>query len=325
MVQLLRIACMEIVGSIRTADDKSTDTNASEATGLYLHEACHGARSIWLLMTQCIRGYQPAHDDAQLIKPLVSALASVVQFLLGRLHQYCLKQADDRSKLYLRKTKSRRSNTKATKQREAKSAQLFKHNCGTITSLIAHMLASTTSLHQAHPTVFEAVTCMFLDHLGSSMSLQLFGDAENKVEFGSLKPPRGPQDVAHTETNDAMLTTQLEAPYLIRVLCGLNPSLERVIRSEASNTSSGTLLAVANLGAVTRVRLQNTLLRGIFGDEDTAFANAFDRVEPEDIANPHGDTEIYELDENSRDWFLGQVWENLGWDVLFRQQRNNLE
>lgn len=316
----MRDACVAIIGSIQIADDRSTDAKATKTVGLSLHEACHTAKSIWWLITKCLREQRPTSGNAKLLERLVPALSSVVQFLLGRLHQYCLDEADDRSKLSSRRTGSRKSNTKATIQRSLEATELFKYNCNTISSLLAHMLASTTILQPKCPVAFEAVACTFLDHLGSSISLHLFGDPENNTDSKGLMPPRGPQDVAHIATDDAILTTQLEAPYLVHILRGLTRPPEARNKGGSRHTFTRLISSGASFGANTLERLQNTLLRGIFDDEDMAFANSLRRVETEDALTSLPGTEMNEVDENSRNWFLSQVWENLGWDILFRKQ-----
>lgn len=70
-----------------------------------------------------------------------------------------------------------------------------------------------------------------------------------------------------------------------------------------------------SISAKTRTRLQNTLLRGVFGEDAASIGESLRRPLDLNINLPH------EADMNGRlddvdSWFKKEVWELVGWDVL---------
>jgi len=114
----------------------------------------------------------------------------------------------------------------------------------------------------------------------------------------------------------------MEAPYLVYILDNIMVFLDR---HQALRRSRSTPLfslskdsTVSNMAFAMRVKnkLQTSLLRGVFGDQDEALQGGLRRPSPsaqdemEDVSAPSG------LEEGSPEWFTSEVWRILGWGIL---------
>jgi len=313
---IIHLACDTIIETCRNAQDTTISKAAKQSQPPTLNEVCVAAKNIWSILLSKLRSDSSSLEKADNPYPAVlSAICAVVETFLGRLHQYCLDEADRRMKLRNKNTRTRRPKTKGPAEDDFEKARLSKHNCGLVTSVLTYMLAIATTLHQSHQCLFEAVTSIFLKHLGSAMSLHLFGDPNGACDGKDLACPRGIEDVSHIEIKDALLTTQLEAPYLVGILRALMHS--KVSGDDTFDPDKYTKdIRKSRVNSVVLYRLQVQLVRGIFGDDFEAGAGSSDTgARPPNVDSA-------QLCENIRqntgdeDWFLSQVWELIGWDIL---------
>lgn len=75
---------------------------------------------------------------------------------------------------------------------------------------------------------------------------------------------------------------------------------------------------ISNNTFATKIRnkLQHTLLRGVFGDDDESFKEAIRRP---DMKIVDDDVDVAcNGRENAGEWFVGEVWALVGWDSLTR-------
>lgn len=313
---IIHLACDTIIETCRNAQDATASHTSKQPQPPTLNECCIAAKNIWSMLFSKLRSDTSSPENANdTYDAIVAPFCMVVETFLGRLHQYCLDEADRRMKLAKRNNNIRRSKAKAPLHKDFGKSKLFKHNCGIIASALAHMLAIATTLQQKHQRLFEAIASIYLKHLGSAMSLHVFGDPNNSDDGGLLAPLRGIEDVSHIETKDALLTTQLEAPYLVTVLKGL-------MRSEGSTNDISKLndhqtnTRDNRISSVVLHKLQSRLIRGIFGDDIEPNAGSGSmhvrpmNVDPAEYCE--GPSQNYE----SEDWFLSQVWHLIGWDIL---------
>lgn len=310
---IIQLACDTIIETCRDAQDTTISKAAKQSQPPTLNEVCVAAKNIWSILLSKLRSDNSSLEKADNPYPAVqSAICAVVETFLGRLHQYCLDEADRRMKLRNKNTGIRRH---GPAEDDPEKARLSKHNCGLVTSVLTYMLAIATTLQQSHQYLFEAVTSIFLNHLGSAMSLHLFGDPNGACDGKVLACPRGIEDLSHIETKDALLTTQLEAPYLVGILKALMYS--KVSGDDTSDPDKYTKdRGSSRISSVVLHRLQVQLVRGIFGDDFEAGAGSGEtgaRPPNVDSAQSCENTGQSTRDE---DWFLSQVWELIGWDIL---------
>lgn len=246
----------------------------------------------------------------------VYALVQLFQNILGHLHTVTATQADKTCK---------------QKVRTAKQQPLPHSNqngmCVSLTKLAIQFFEALDLSQPSHNRVLEGLICVFLDHLGSSLSLVVFADvdapASQTPHLGFL-PPRGLLDTSGLDRKAAIRTIEYEACYLVTILRHLLLCIDKqqpLLRSESVPllTFRKTLATSdCSLSARVQERLQNTLLRGVFGDDDESFKDAFQRsgfsaVEAGfSIASSGG--------EEPGEWFIGEVWRLLGWHILTGQK-----
>jgi hypothetical protein len=141
-----------------------------------------------------------------------------------------------------------------------------------------------------------------------------------------ILPPRGLTHAAQNDIETAIRAVTTEAPYLV---CILRKAVEVVHSStKAMSKRSLSLFTLPDpdstngkdLRRLVEEALQRTLLRATFGDEDQAFSASLRRNTDEIEHNLGQMGDELRPDEESAEWFIGQVWEHLGWDVLSGQR-----
>ncbi|KIV87540.1 hypothetical protein PV11_03079 [Exophiala sideris] len=176
--------------------------------------------------------------------------------------------------------------------------------------------------HDVHCELLEGFLCALLDHVGSSLSQIVFSDSKSR-DAGIL-PPKGLLDDARSDSQRAVDVVKVEGPYLV---CILRQALA-FLHANAENTSKQGMLLFSlreptkdkTLRHLIEATLQNTLLRGVFGDDDSTCYDALRRGKGSlnhDMDKMLADST---LEEDSADWFIGQLWEHLGWDILSRKR-----
>ena len=260
------------------------------------------------------------NDQEDMFTSAISTTTRLFQTMLGCLHQIALDEVARREREEQRKSKKHKSNTKAVKTSGPDSEVLCKTNLAALMQMLSIFFAQLEHFHKSDRVLYECICSALLDHIGSSLSLLVFLDPQS--EETGLKSVTGIVDVAHLEPESAISTARLSAPYLVRVLrtaLGSAAKDDRGGKGQTQRVPGNTSIDRSSHGALqlrAEERLQHTLLRGIFGDEDERFPDALLRAEEMD-GDVHQETveEAYE-EQDSSDWFIGQVWELLGWDIL---------
>nr|KAK5447204.1 hypothetical protein LTR18_002783 [Exophiala xenobiotica] len=193
--------------------------------------------------------------------------------------------------------------------------------CKIITKTLIKMILLLNLSRDAHCEVLEGILCALLDHIGSVLSLLVFSDSSGKAEgVVGILPPTGLIDAAHEDLESAVESAKLEGPYLI---CILRKAMEFLQSNTNSMSERGLLLfsprkatGDRNLRQSIEETLQNTLLRGVFGDDDDTFHNSLRRREIN--VEPDLNKLMQEItpDATSSEWFIGQLWEHLEWSIL---------
>jgi hypothetical protein len=150
------------------------------------------------------------------------------------------------------------------------------------------------------------------------LSLVVFSDPKRRG--AGIVSPKGLLDDPHAGSENAVRIVKVEGPYLV---CILRQALDFLHANTANMSERGVLLfslqpptQEKSLRHLIEATLQNSLLRGVFGDADDTFYNAFRR--DEGVLNHDLDQIVEEMkpEEESAEWFIGQLWEHLGWDIL---------
>lgn len=251
------------------------------------------------------------HVDTAMV---ASQAGPVITMFIHRLRKYCLDEAVAAKESLKRWNSMKKANTKKVRAKDTERQELFRHNCDVLALAIAHIMAEATRLQADHVEIFEAISSIFLGHLGSAVSLLLFEDTSDNKE-GGLLPPSTLKQALHVNILDAIHGVKLEAPFLITIL----KSLVYTKEPQTAESQSWQLYQ----DNVVLEMLQRSLLRGMFGTEsetDSAKTAQSQNVHPPKEGMSEAATR---QEENDGNWLLSQVWDFLGWDVLFKDDTSN--
>jgi hypothetical protein len=235
------------------------------------------------------------------------ALHSVVRFfqqILGHLHAVSATRSGESTACGKRNSQSR---PRGTKQNHFSGSD-FDEACTVLARLAVHFMKELDPSKLVHEKLLEGLACVFLDHLGSSLSLVVFADISDAglgARSLGVLPPRGLLDTAEVGSRVAMSTATYEAGYLI-------PILEQLMLLMGNQQS--TAADSSHFAAKIRDKLQSTFLRGVFGTDDETFKDALASRLGEE---PDGGVEVASGEKAGRsEWVVGEVWRLLGWDIL---------
>jgi len=249
----------------------------------------------------------------------VYAVVLLFQKILGHLHAVAARKECTTGK----HDKSTKLNKQRIIKQHTSPIPHFGEICMALTKLAIHFFEALDLSQLSHNRALEGLVCVFLDHLGSSLSLVVFANVDDTASQAGktgVLPPRGLLDISDLDLKDAIRTTQHEACYLVIILRHLMLCIDK--KQSLMKSGSVPFLTLKkspntnNNGFAARIRdkLQNTLLRGVFGDDDESFKNALrgsavNAVDDEvDIARTGR--------EEPGEWFVGEVWRLLGWTTL---------
>lgn len=193
--------------------------------------------------------------------------------------------------------------------------------CKSPSKMLTRMVLRLDLSQNAHCGALEGFLCALLDHIGSLLSLLVFSniDHESRSDIGIL-PPKGLLSTPHSNLEVAIECAKIEGPYVISVLREATDFLKKNIKvmSERSLLLFTTQKMADDKGLrhATEEKLQKTLLRGVFGDDDATFSGGLCRHDH--LIEPDIESLMKEMspDTNTSEWFIGQLWEHLGWDIL---------
>lgn len=256
--------------------------------------------------------------DGGIFKTSCGNIVRLFQSLLGHFHHIALNEVARRELEEARRSKKPKSNSKATKSTAPEAERQCKIRLEALVKIISTMFLTIDTTKEADSLICGGLIAALFDHVGSSLSLMVFIDPGSND--AGLKPVRGVLDVAHIEAESAIATAELSGPYLISMLrtaLGVARKSTIATRNYTSHQSKDTPDAGPGQESLlhrVEERLQHTLLRGVFGDDDATFEHTLPRAEEEESGDQGIEHE--EQEANSTEWFVGQVWELLGWDIL---------
>jgi hypothetical protein len=126
------------------------------------------------------------------------------------------------------------------------------------------------------------------------------------------------------DSETVMRAVQLEAPYLIHILDNVMTFINthqtligfRSASSPSSSSKDNSSSCRDAFAKQVKEKLQNTLLKGVFGGDDETFRDCLQLLPV--LENGTGKTPPSQVDpaELTPEWFMSEVWRILGWDIL---------
>jgi hypothetical protein len=152
--------------------------------------------------------------------------------------------------------------------------------------------------------------------------LTVFSDdqsIEQREIFTGLLSPQGLQDMSNLDSGTATRAVQLEAPYLIYILDKVMAFVDghqALMSSRSTSLFSLSKDSSDTFAKQIREKLQNTLLKGVFGDDDETFRNSLQK--PIGLESGMDGDLPAQLGpaEQTPEWFTGEIWRILGWNIL---------
>ena len=222
------------------------------------------------------------------------------------------------------KAKTGKAKSRAPKQAHTPS-QGHHATCQSLAQLMAIMLTTLDPSKESQSQILEGCLCAFLDHLGSSLSLAVFVDdqlSEQREMFTGILPPQGLQDISTFDSETATRAVQLEAPYLIYILENVMTFVDghQALMSSRSaslfSLSKNSWTSSNVFAKQIKEKLQNTLLKGVFGSGEKTFRNSLQRPAGPDTSVDEDLPARPDPAVQTPDWFTGEVWRILGWNIL---------
>lgn len=217
-------------------------------------------------------------------------------------------------------------------------------NCGISTEeilqslrrVLAGMMLKATTLITASPNIlFEGYVYVFLTRVGTVLSVLEFKDIitspDLQTSSDKLPLPDGlcRAGIGKDEAIEAnMEVYETEAYHLVWLLekavalvhsisMKLSLSHDTIKVSDERSLNAGLLLSMS------KRRLQNTLLKAVFHEEEPLFLESLKR--PQKPAVNEMEIRINKHSEPPSEWFSREVWRLLGWDVLESIWKNGSE
>ena len=197
-----------------------------------------------------------------------------------------------------------------------------------LASLLSGIIKQLDPKQDPHKDIFEGFLFCILSHLGSRIYTVNFLHPRAEDVMEELEAASDESDTEKTTFNPvptAVRQAQLEAPYLIHLLKQSIALMPSFLNPTASTSKSAKIkpnpkpgsITKATLGLAAKERLQATLVSAIFGcasiGEDS---DLFVECLRMPAAGGSGVTVPRVKETEVGEWFQGEVWRLLGWEIL---------
>lgn len=290
------------------ADKQKTITERDPLTILAVVEEAH--RVVCQCINKMLRSNEGHKYEGQATYHLVSFFEVVLHALdkLCRFHAF----EKDKTRQNLQKPATRNSGTKSPKVPDTNTADEVSEN---IRHLVAGMLLTSTTVITKYENVFEGYLFVLLRRVGTVLSAIEFNEMVSNPELQASETQLPLPDGLVRTGSDAVSfqASQLEAIHLAWLLekaVALVYSLSTKSTFSVSDEPKTSGNQRESLLRFTKKKMQGTLLKAVFREDEPLFLDSLKRPEPNKISL--ADTQ----DELDAEWFSREVWRLLGWDIL---------
>lgn len=233
--------------------------------------------------------------------PLVTTMPSIMRSLVGHLRHSCLEEVEHRKRSVHDAEEGAGLDSETVPRGKCNGIKIFEDVNKAIVSTLTCIMSTLAILHSKDYHTFDCTTRSFLQHVGKTMALHMSNDPLCCYEVEELSCHQSEENQAGNKvTQNDVFAARVEGPYLIKILRSFSQTME--------------LKAGRLTGSDVCRSLQASLLEGIFG-KMRLLPGPYPRTAAGDANKTDFTTSAKENAEES--WFLSQVWEILGWDVLF--------
>ncbi|KKZ63638.1 hypothetical protein EMCG_02079 [[Emmonsia] crescens] len=307
-----------------------------------LHLILKGIRPSYPVLRQVLNKLSDNDHTSSGVGVITYHLTQLFQRTLGHLHQYIMSKTKE--KIALEKSVGRkvkqRPKTRITKTSTTPSSQPPSDEEVTLnlfTNFLASMILSLNPIRPQENGLLEGFLFVILEHVGKTLCLFVFKELHSNPNL-RLSPTKLPMPGnfdkeyhARGEMVVARRAAECEAKHLIWILeraIAFTDQFERP-SDEMNNTSVSTETILSRdppHGILQRARdkLQNTLLKGVFGETEKEFRDSLKMPEKPPYSLPEGQISgrfRAAVDIDPAEWFTQEVWRLVGWDVLLNEKQ----
>ncbi|DAA73300.1 TPA_exp: Uncharacterized protein A8136_5225 [Trichophyton benhamiae CBS 112371] len=271
------------------------------------------------------------HDAGISTKSIVYHVAKLFQRIMQQSYQYALLKASPEG-TYEKSAaqsceKSKARSNKKKKKPCIKPAPKVENILGCFANMACTMFGSLDTAKPEHKDLLEGFAFVILEHVGMVLGFFTFKDLSPLTEPMTPKLKLTVPAYLTTAYNDirvptpdiAELAAVWNSKHLIRLL-----KLAILYMDQHQKTTKVAAEPIDcgrenSLASDAKAKLQNTLLKGVFGADDISLGASLNFppetssgiICPEPSINPQ---------ESPGEWFTQEVWTLLGWDSLLRCQ-----
>lgn len=238
--------------------------------------------------------------QAQVVYYLVNLFESTMTALA--LHCTALSKKKIKNKT---DTKSGKQSTREYASKNSNPKQKPKKEVAShLADLLCTMALSLDLTRTEDHDVMEGILFIILTRMGRMLALHVFHNL--RLPMGLCPGMTFPEGLEAMADEGLMPNeAKLEAQYLVRLL-------DRILNVELSQSAAEQLITRTLVGTA-KHRLQKTLLRAVFGPDESLFREGMRHLR----TPPPQNTEEEAAEEASfADWLTQEVWRIVGWDVL---------
>lgn len=280
-------------------DKQKTMTERDPVTILVVVEEAH--RVVCQSINKMLRSNEGQKYEGQVTYYLVSFFEAV----LHSLDKLCRAHALDKDKTR-QTSKSSGAKSNVSETNNSTSDELSEN----IRRLVAGMLLTSTTVIAKYENVLEGYLFVLLRRVGTVLSAIEFNEmiSNPELQASETKLPL-PDGLVRAGGSDAVSfqASQFEAIHLAWLLekaVALVYSLSMKSTFSVSDSGNQSLLRF------TKKKMQRTLLKAVFREDEPLFLDSLKRPQPGKMSL--AETE----DEMDSEWFSREVWRLLGWDIL---------
>ncbi|KAL9106148.1 MAG: hypothetical protein Q9227_008796 [Pyrenula ochraceoflavens] len=253
----------------------------------------------------------------------VSTLELLV-YILDELHGVCAIRTEKENDSKVRLLRPSTSKPKAAKTHEDRN-QAHEKLAEWLAEVLFSLIQCVEMDEFVYGELFEGYCCIFLDRVGQILSLQVFAqDSSNipKSAHPSLKQPTRLKNLKQDQLDIKIQTSRFESQLLVRLLEQIMGIVSRYQRNMTTMSQpmfsfkKNTADSNPTFTAMMNRKLQNSLLKGVFGHDDSTFRESLINPKPASYEAPDNMHDSEEETKTGEEWFLGEVWKLVGWDFL---------
>lgn len=291
-VTLCKTAELELLSTIHRDNTAASQRKVGEAQQTKepdVHTVIKGVELSFHLVHKALRKITGLEIGEQSMGQITYYLVCLFESTMTALTQHCT-------------IMSRQRNEGSTDQDQSSNTEV--QTACRLTDLLCTMALSLDLARFEDQEVMEGFFFVALDRVGKLLALLVFNELQVSSDTcPDLRPPQGLVEMSQEGLSPH--SAQLEAQHLIKFL-------DEVLGKDSFSLSKSSSVQCQFVRRM-KDRLQKTLLRAVFGDDDPHFQEGLMR--PATPPPLHcGDQQIDQPD--FPEWFTRELWRLVGWDLL---------